>query len=293
MSASSGLTIREVSERTGIGQPTLRMWEQRFGFPEPRRLASGHRRDSEEDVDQVLQVEADRRAGMSLPAGIARARAAAGLPDASIYAGLRRARPDLDPFVLPKRTLIAMSHAIEDECAARAERPLLFASFQRESFYRSAEPRWRELARSAELAVVFADFAEERTPADGPIEVPIDRSDPLGREWSLVCEGQDYSACLAAREPPGQDDVPDADRSFETVWSVQAAVVRDAVRLAVGLMRGRDPNLVASVDERLERPAPPNRDEMRLVSALTSRMVAYVGSGPLSPFPAPRRSAEA
>ena len=293
MSESSGLTIREVAERTGIGQPTLRMWEQRYGFPEPRRLPSGHRRYSEEDVTRVLQVEADRRAGLSLSAGIDRARQAVGVLEESIYAGLRRARPDLDSFMLPKRTLIAMSHAIEDECAARAERPLLFASFQRESFYRSADARWRELARSAELAVVFADFAEQRVPADGPIEVPIDRSDPLGREWSLVCEGQDYSACLAAREPPGQDHVPDADRSFETVWSVQATVVRDAVRLAVGLVRRRDRSLVASVEERLDRPPPQNRDEMGLVSALTSRMVAYVGSGPLSPFPAPRRSAEA
>ncbi len=44
-----------------------------------------------------------------------------------------------------KRTLIALSHAIEDECAARAERPLLFGSFQRERFYRDSEPRWREL----------------------------------------------------------------------------------------------------------------------------------------------------
>jgi hypothetical protein len=70
-------------------------------------------------------------------------------------------------------------------------------------------------------------------------------------------------------------------------------VVRDAVRLAVGLVRRRDRSLVASVEGRLDRPPPQNRDEMGLVSALTSRMVAYVGSGPLSPFPAPRRSAEA
>jgi len=291
--SEANLTIREVAERTGIGQPTLRMWEQRFGFPVPRRLPSGHRRYSESDVDHLMQVDGARRSGMSLSGAIDRARDAASEAGASIYAGLRRRRPELDPFLLPKRSLIAMSHAIEDECAARAERPLLFGSFQRERFYRMAERRWRELARTADLAVVFADFAEKRTPEGGPAELPIDRSDPFGREWSLICEARDYSACLAAWEPPGQDATPDLDRTFETIWCVEADVVRDAVRLAVGLARRSGPELVERFDERLESPPPKNRDEMRLVSDLTSRMVAYVGAGPVSPFPAPRRSAEA
>ena len=73
---------------------------------------------------------------------------------------MRRRRPDLQPYTLPKRTLIGLSHAIEDECAARAERPLLFGSFQRVRFYRHSEERWRELARTAEIAIVFADFPE-------------------------------------------------------------------------------------------------------------------------------------
>ena len=291
--SQASLTIREVAERTGIGQPTLRMWEQRYGFPEPRRLPSGHRRYSEEDVECLVQVDEARRSGMSLPGAIDRARRAATEPEASIYAGLRRRRPELDAYLLPKRSLIAMSHAIEDECTARAERPLLFGSFQRERYYRMAEQRWRELARTAELAVVFADFPSKRTPEEGPAELPIDRSDPFGREWSLVCEAPDYSACLAAWERPGQQETRDMDRTFETVWCVEAGVVRDALHLAVGLARRSSPELVEEFDERLEGPPSRNHNEMRLASDLTSRMVAYLGAGPVSPFPIPRRSAEA
>jgi DICT domain-containing protein len=40
-----------------------------------------------------------------------------------------------------------MSHAIEDECCARAERTCLLASFQRERHDRDAESRWRDLGR--------------------------------------------------------------------------------------------------------------------------------------------------
>ena len=39
--AGDGLPMREVVERTGVGEATLRAWETRYGFPAPRRLPSG------------------------------------------------------------------------------------------------------------------------------------------------------------------------------------------------------------------------------------------------------------
>ena len=285
------LTIREVASRTGVAQPTLRMWESRYGFPDPHRLPSGHRRYDEDQVELIRQVARDRDSGLSLPAAIERARRMAAAPEESIFAGLRRRRPDLVPYTLSKRTLIGLSHAIEDECAARAERPLLFGSFQRERFFRSAEARWRELARTAELAVVFADFSERRDPDDGPAEIPIDRSDPLGREWSLVCDAPDYSACLSAWEPPGQDGINDFDRMLETIWSVEPNVVRTAARISQGLAARTAPDLVEPVERRLDATPPPAGEEFRLVSALTNRMVAYVGRGAVSSLPVPHASA--
>jgi MerR family transcriptional regulator, light-induced transcriptional regulator len=287
---SAPLSIRDVAEQTGIGQATLRMWESRYGFPEPTRLPSGHRRFSDKDVELVRQVARDRDAGMSLKAAIARARSASVEPETSIFAGLRRRRPDLAPHVLPKRTLIALSHAIEDECCARAERPLLFASFQRERFYRDSEARWRELARTAELAVAMADFGERRDPSGGPSELPIDSSNPLAREWSLVCDAPEYSACLAAWEIPGQDGDPDLDRRLETIWTVEPELVREAARIAIGLIAAGAPDLVEGVRERLAETPPPSADEMRLVSTLTNRMVAYVGGAEISSLPAPHAS---
>ncbi len=38
------LTIGALAERTGMQPATLRMWEQRHGFPRAQRLPSGHRR---------------------------------------------------------------------------------------------------------------------------------------------------------------------------------------------------------------------------------------------------------
>jgi DICT domain-containing protein len=277
MSEPDGLTIRQVAERTGVSTATLRVWEARHGFPRPERRPSGHRRYSEAECERVSGVVRDRAAGLSLPAAIERNRAARPDAESSIFAGLRRRRPDLDPYLLPKRTLIGMSHAIEDECCARAERALLVASFQTERHYREAESRWRDLARTAELAVAFADFAARRDPAGGPVELPLRGEEPLGREWTLLCEASRYSACLSAWERPGQDPARDLDRMFETVWTVEPTVVRTAVALAVRRMDETAPDLVERLRGRLGVPLPHSDDQVRLVAALGARMVAYVG----------------
>ena len=284
------LTIREVAARTGVNAATLRMWEQRYGFPEPERLESGHRRYTDDEVERVRRVARDRAAGLSVPAAIERARSAVTEVEPSIYAGLRRRRPDLVPYLLPKRTLIALSHAIEDECVARAERPVLFGSFQLPRFYRHAEPRWRELARTAASAVVFAEFDERRDPAGAPHEVPIEHEHPLCREWGVVCDAPDYAAFLAAWERPGQDGTPDARRSFETIWSVEPELVREASRVASAIAGQHAPDLMEPIRERLADTPPPSADELRLVGALTNRMVAYVGSEAANRLPEPHAS---
>ena len=85
-----GLSIRDIARETGVSEGTLRMWETRYGFPDPERLPSGHRRYSDDDVAQVRQVARDREAGLSMKAAIDRARELASEPEVSIYAGLRR-----------------------------------------------------------------------------------------------------------------------------------------------------------------------------------------------------------
>ena len=207
MSGSDGetwLTIGDLVGRTGVSEGTLRMWERRHGFPSPERLASGHRRYVESDAELVRQVMRERGAGLSLAAAISRARESAADSQPSIFAGLRRRRPELQATVLRKPLLLALSRAIEDESCARAERALLFGAFQRERFYRQSEHRWRELARTAELAVVFADFARPRRPARGPIELPIDTAAPLNREWAIVCEARATRSAWRGSSYPGE-----------------------------------------------------------------------------------------
>ncbi len=161
------------------------MWEQRHGFPDPTRLVSGHRRYSERDVEMIRRVMAERAAGMSLSAAIERASRYVGRAERSVYAALRRSRPDLAPRALTKPVLLALTRTI-----------------QHERFFRQSEPRRRELTPTARLAVVFADFPRRRTPRHAPIEIPVEREDPMTREWAIVCDADGHAACLAAWERP-------------------------------------------------------------------------------------------
>jgi DICT domain-containing protein len=271
LNPAPALTISAVADETEVSEAVLRSWEQRHGFPQPVRLPSGHRRYSADDVERIRQVVRDRNAGMSLDAAIARVMARSDRAEPSIFAGLRRRWAELPSHRLSKRAMLAISRAIEDECCAQAERPLLIGSFQRERFYRDSEARWRELARTAEATYVFADFRSNRLRRRGPTELALPDDAPLLREWAVVCDAPDAAACLAGFERPGpRDGTP---RSFEAVWSVNPDVVRDAAGLGAALARRRD--LTVELPER-GHPATDASSMVRRATALTNRIVAYL-----------------
>jgi len=268
------LTIREVSERTGIPVAGLRNWERRYGLPRPERSAGGQRRYRESDCAVLAEVLRARDRGLSLPAAIAQATTAA--RETSVFAGLRRRHPDLRVHVLPKHVLLALTRAIEDECCARAQRPVLVGCFQQQRFYDAARARWASLARTAEHTLVFADFSAARE-LPGPIsEIPIPHDSPVQREWALLCDAPDLPACVTGWEHPGQDGTPDAGRIFEALWSVDPPVVRSATMIAAGLAEAASPGRFAPLQARLAEPAAPGSADLLRASGVLERTLDYL-----------------
>jgi len=54
---SGPYSIAFVERSTGIGRETLRIWERRYGFPSPRRDASGDRSYSSEELDHLRVIK--------------------------------------------------------------------------------------------------------------------------------------------------------------------------------------------------------------------------------------------
>jgi DICT domain-containing protein len=265
--------IGELSRLTGASEATLRTWERRHGLLRPERLPGGHRRYRAHDAELVRHVLAERAVGVPMELAMARARDRVDQPATSIYATLRRRRPDLQPQTLTPPMMLALSRAIEDESLSRAERPILFGSFQRERFYRPSAQRWRDLAAGAAFAAVFADFAAAAEPDEGPAEVPVGRDHPLSREWAVVCDATGHDVCLFGWERPGSGA---GGRRFEAVWSVEPDVVRDAARICAQVA-SEHIAIPAEVAARLRAPAAALADEqLRLATAVTARALSYL-----------------
>jgi DICT domain-containing protein len=275
--AEPNLTIGELARRTGLTPPVLRMWETRHGFPVPHRLASGHRRYSDDDVEQVRQVLRRRDAGIRLDVAIAEAQGSTPPSAPSVFAEIRRRHPRLTAHRLKKSTLLALSWALEDEFCARAERPVLFGAFQAERFYEASAPRWRELARVARSTMVLGDFAApEGFPRGGPIPVSLGVDAPMRREWVVVCDAPDLSACLSAWELPGQAAVADRRRIFESMWTVDPRAVRDAARVCAQVAQSAGvPEASLLLHDLADEPAAVVPDVAGATS-LMNRVVAYV-----------------
>jgi len=274
---SAGLTIGTVAEQTGVSVTVLRSWELRHGFPTATRMPSWHRRYSQQDVDAILQVLQERETGLSLEAAIERTRnRAASRPARSIFADLRASAPGLTPHVLSKRSMLAISRAIEDEYCAHADRPLLIGCFQREEFYLRSADRWRSLAETAAAAVVMADFSTVRPDSSRPIELGLAANPPLQREWTIVCDAPESAACLVGWERPGQGATADAERVFEAIWTAEPALVRHASHAGLDLIARQAPELdgLSALLAPLETVAPTT--VIRRATDLTNRIIAYL-----------------
>ena len=256
------LSIGDLAERTGVAPATIRMWEQRHGFPVPERLESGHRRYAESDVASIQRILHRRDAGSRLDAAIADVLAARNRDlepgPRSVWAELRRHHREIPTHRLTKQTLLSLSWAIEDEFAAKAERAHLFGLFQSEHYYRTARRRWTELSRVAGSAFAFFEPSDEESaapaaPGATPVHLTLDS--PVRREWAVVVDSADLPVVLTAWEIPGQDGKADRDRVFESAWSIDPMAVRRAARTCAALaaVSALFPRVVAYVDDGARR----------------------------------------
>ncbi len=272
-----GLAIREVAEQTGLAAGTIRMWEQRYGFPEPERTPAGYRVYGPEDVEVLRRVVALRRDGISVGAALRRARAARqGTDRPSIFGAVPHAGRTRR---LRKETLIGLSRAIEDQALASAAAPIVLGAFQREKSYRQVEHRYERLWHMADLTAVFADFPEATSPEAGPMEIPIDSQTTMGHEWAVVIDAPGLSVCLLAWEPPvAVAPENDLDRRFEAFWTLDPTVVRQATQAGAAVARDKAPELADEMDELLASRPVGAESSIGALEELTQRMVGYLES---------------
>ena len=131
---------------------------------------------------------------------------------------------------LHKRTLLALSWAIEDEFCAKAEQALIFGSFQQEALLPVRRAPMVRDRPGLEIRNCLRRLRGERR------RVVTEARDPACRRTHATRVGRGLRRAGPARrahgvELPGQADVPDRSRLFESMWSVDGEAVRDAARV--------------------------------------------------------------
>lgn len=270
---AADLSIGEVARRTAISPSTLRMWEVRYGFPDPDRSGGHHRRYTEDDCRLILEVRRARAAGLSMEAAIARSRERVRQAEDSMFGGLLLRHPETEVVVLPEPFMLGLSRAIEELMSGRPGGVLLGA-FQREGAWVTARPRWDRIARDARAAAVFADFpTAERT--EGLWRIPVRPGSALAAEWSVVCDAPGFAGCLVGRELPGRPSAR-GRRRFEAIWSLDPVVVRDAARIGASIASATSPDFGDAAAPRLRDEARPGRSSLVEATTFMNRVFAHL-----------------
>ena len=224
------------------------MWEQRYGVPVPGRAASGYRVYTPDDVELLRRAVVAPRA-RAVGAGGARPGADAGRRDRPPVDLRRDRRADVPvkPQVLRKRTLIAISHAIEDETIARAAGP---GGVRRVPARAQLPPRGAPLPAAWPSAPTPPWCSPTSRPRAARRRAGRD-PDPAGRGAGQRVGGDRRRARLrrvrarvgAPADAGEERELPELDRRFESLWTMDPAIVRRAALVGCALTRARRPEL--------------------------------------------------
>jgi len=199
----------------------------------------------------------------------------------SLLQDLVAALPHLRPQLYFKSSLVALSHAIEDQVLAEQGSPIVFANFQKERYYQQEAHRYARIARIAKqvfvLAVPETRFAQEITPYN---RIALDGEDPLAQEWHVIALDPSYSLCLIAREKLVSRR-PDHARQFEGIWSFDRRIALQAATLLIPKILAYRPDLtplLTAIQEEWQRSQGENLPAID-PSPFTERLITYLQVG--------------
>src|SRR6202034_2028908 len=110
---------------------------------------------------------------------------------------------------------------------------------------------------------------------DTLVEIPLPDSSPALREWALICDSPAYPACVVAWELPSSVKLPDGERRFETIWSLDGRIVRHATSVAISFVNRLRPDIAHGLAQELPGITTTITADLRRATSLFSRMLTY------------------
>ncbi|MFC0097022.1 DICT sensory domain-containing protein [Micromonospora marina] len=184
------------------------------------------------------------------------------------------------PEQFTKRSLVAVSHAIERAALAEAEDgPLVvLALFQRLPYFAREREVYRRIAGRAAVTVVAMVGGPPPDLPEGAYGVPLDEAEALAREWTVVALSPRFGATLVAHDRAEVVPAPtlESGRLFEGRWGFRRdEALHEAIRLREQLAERLPAAARTALDEAIARvrdiPAGPGEPRAEAALRLLAR----------------------
>jgi signal transduction histidine kinase len=203
--------------------------------------------------------------------------------EGSLFDRLRAADPDIATLSVTKSTLVATSHLIETLVYDHRERCVLVSGFQHGRYWAGERDRYLQLSDDND---VIALFAGREPPAGSGVDhvgLRLRTGDPLAQEWFVLALGPGLAITLCGLDgdahSAAQAPVPEAERVFDVVWSLDPQVAATAAQVVVEGVRRTAPERAQEVAAALAgagRRPPTTSESVRAADALLAGMVRRV-----------------
>ncbi len=207
----------------------------------------------------------------------------------SLLSDLLEVLPHLRPQLYFKSSLVALSHAIEDQVLQGQGSPWVFANFQKERYYRQEARRYRRISAIAQDVFVLATPETDFAQTDLPFHtIPLDPVDPLAQEWHLIVIDAHYTTCLVCRErarvkrnPSWGGSDMDTARQFDGIWSFDRLITTQAALALLPKILNYRPDLTSRLEpirQHLEGSLQDSNSQLN-PGPFTERLITYLQAG--------------
>jgi DICT domain-containing protein len=159
-----------------------------------------------------------------------------------------------DSRLFTKRTLVTLSHALEQTALAVAEdAPMaVLALFQRAPYFDRERHTYDQIARSAAVTVVGLVADEPPVLEDGPHVVLLRADEAAAQEWTVVVLTPRFGAALVAydrEQVDGAAETLEGGRLFDGRWSLRRDdALHEVLRLRAALADRLSPAVHTAID---------------------------------------------
>lgn len=178
------------------------------------------------------------------------------------------------PTLCSKRTLVDLSHAIEDLLIIHNLKGVMFTGFQESAYWKQEVARYKHITPSSYQVCIFAGKPLPDDAVYGAIQVTIPEESPMRQEWFVAVLTPQFSMVFCGLDAQTRVQ-SEARRLFEVLWTFDEQVVSEVLNVLGDMVHAARPDKAAALDIALKN-YPPRPPSSMYVSLITQKFIQHL-----------------